>query len=140
MAWVAYFMEFAVTLSRCYGRKMESQPEQGNIDKMSLLASHLERHCYEPMTCKDMARIACLSERQLRRVFASCYQMSPIEYLLNLRIQHAAALLVLTDKTISEIAFSSGFHENSYFCRQFRQKKGMSPMEFRLQGRHDVQL
>ncbi len=132
----AYFMEFIVGLARRYSHEMGRQTELNNIEKIAILASYLEKHCLEPISSIDMVRVAGLSERQLRRLFNKHYQTSPLEYLLRLRIRHAANLLVFTSKTVSEIAFASAFHEDSYFCRRFRKYTGLSPLEYRRQNSH----
>jgi AraC-like DNA-binding protein len=127
----SYFIELVVGLSRLYGHGVKTHPESERIDRMADLASHLERHFLEPISCEEMSRIASVSDRQLRRLFAKYYHTSPFDYVLRLRLQRAAAQLVSSGKTVAEVAFSSGFNDSNYFCRQFRKMIGLSPVQYR---------
>ena len=56
--------------------------------------------------------------------------MSPVEYVRNLRINRAALLLGKKELTISEIAFNTGFSDQSYFGACFKKQMGMTPSEY----------
>ena len=51
-----------------------------------------------------------------------------------MRMQKAKALLVGTDRPITDIAFDVGCHDSTYFSTAFRKHEGMSPREYRKQG------
>jgi transcriptional regulator GlxA family with amidase domain len=57
--------------------------------------------------------------------------MSPIEYLLALRLQEARRLLTSTELTLSAIALNTGFFDQSHFTKRFRKMTGMTPTQFR---------
>lgn len=54
-------------------------------------------------------------------------------YIQRIRIQGATLALDTTALNISEIAYSSGFADPAYFARVFKQHKGMTPQEYRVQ-------
>jgi signal transduction histidine kinase/ligand-binding sensor domain-containing protein/DNA-binding response OmpR family regulator len=56
--------------------------------------------------------------------------MSPVEYVKNVRINRAALLLVKKELSISEIAFNTGFSDQSYFGACFKKQIGMTPTEY----------
>lgn len=58
--------------------------------------------------------------------------MSPIGYLLKLRLHKAAAMLSISDLSIAAVAFRCGFEDSNYFSRQFRREFDQSPSRFRL--------
>ena len=89
----------------------------------------------ERVTMRDLARAAGMSERSLSRSFHSALGQSPIEYLLNVRLQRAEELLLAGPTPISQIAFEVGFGDANYFTRQFRKRRGLSPRQFRKQYR-----
>lgn len=72
-----------------------------------------------------------LSEGHFRRLFKEIYHVSPIEYIINLRLEHAKNLLLNTTQGLADIAEFSGFSDNAYFFRQFKNKVGNTPSEFR---------
>ncbi len=57
-------------------------------------------------------------------------------YLNNMRLNHAKKMLEDIDRTINEVALSSGFSDQSYFSKSFLAKYGITPSEYRR--REDV--
>ncbi len=80
---------------------------------------------------KALAEELNISYSWFRKVFKNHVGMAPNQYKIHLNIQYASELLIKTPDTIKEIAFKAGFDSISYFCRQFKQKMGMSPTDFR---------
>ena len=58
---------------------------------------------------------------------------TPFEYLNEYRIEKAAGKLRLTDMSVTDIAFSSGFSDLSYFIKTFKKIKGVSPGKYRAE-------
>ncbi|MEE1198283.1 MAG: helix-turn-helix transcriptional regulator [Acutalibacteraceae bacterium] len=56
---------------------------------------------------------------------------SPIQFILKIRIERAKELLDFTDKSIADIAESSGFQDQNYFARIFKKQVGLSPTQYR---------
>jgi len=56
--------------------------------------------------------------------------MSPVEYVRNVRINRAALLLAKKELSISEIAYNTGFTDQSYFGACFKKQIGMTPTEY----------
>ena len=63
--------------------------------------------------------------------------MTPFQYLVNFRINQSINLLSHSNKSISEIAYSCGFHDSSYYCKIFRQYNGVSPQQYRNNKRYN---
>ena len=61
--------------------------------------------------------------------------MSPIQYVIDLRIDFASHLLQSRLYTISEVATKSGFTDPKYFSRVFKARFGLTPKEY--QQRYD---
>jgi YesN/AraC family two-component response regulator len=59
------------------------------------------------------------------------------DYLTDLRMQKSITFLLKSNKKISEIAEKIGIPNQSYFNRLFKKKFGISPMEYRRQGKAD---
>ena len=54
-----------------------------------------------------------------------------IIYLQNLRLNKAKELLITTDDKVGEIAHKTGFSDERYFGKLFKQCEGMTPSEYR---------
>ncbi len=126
----AYFMELVVGLARRYEQGSPSGRSEG-LELAAKAASHLERHFLEELSLESLARSLSVSGRHLRRVFSKHCRISPMEYLMRLRVRHAASLLEGSELRVSEIAFRSGFGDSNYFARQFRRVAGVSPRQYR---------
>jgi AraC family L-rhamnose operon transcriptional activator RhaR/AraC family L-rhamnose operon regulatory protein RhaS len=78
-----------------------------------------------------LAKLAKMSERSFFRKFKKTVGCSPVDYLTNVRIQHAVKLLNNSNLTISEIATKCGFINNSYFSCIFKKVLGTTPRSFK---------
>jgi len=63
--------------------------------------------------------------------FKKTIQMSFVEYLNNVRIEHSKHLLRTENLKISDVAYITGFKEPSYFCTVFKRIEGVSPNIYR---------
>ena len=72
-----------------------------------------------------------LSRRQLQRKLRDASNISPSEFIRNMRLERAAQLLDSDAGTVAEIAYKVGFSKPSHFSELFRKKFGKSPTEYR---------
>ena len=72
-----------------------------------------------------------LSADYLRHEFKKHYGVSPIQYLINRRIEYAKFLLNTSKTSIKEIAYQCGFENEFYFSRIFKRFTGASPKSYR---------
>ncbi len=93
--------------------------------------AHLNRHYTEDVSVKELAKVAHYSPAQFRRLFKEVTQMSPSDYIMNVRINASKTLLTTTDRRISDIAAETGFFDHSHFIRTFRRIVGRTPAKYR---------
>jgi AraC-like DNA-binding protein len=79
----------------------------------------------------DLAKEAGYSVDHFSRVFLKITGQRPQDYVINARIERSRQLLAESDLTIGGVAESVGFQDIFYFSRQFRQRTGQTPTEFR---------
>ncbi len=128
--WVlAKFMELVVYLSREY----EAETAQPVTLPLANAVSYMENHFRNEITSEQLAQISGLSLRHFTRVFKEVYQVSPIQYLISLRMEYACTLLQTTLQSITEVAYESGFHDSNYFSKQFKREFGITPLQYRKQ-------
>jgi AraC family transcriptional regulator len=72
-----------------------------------------------------------MSTPQLVRHFKTVFGRTPYQYLIDIRLRHAAYLLMQTKDDIRDITWASGFNDPSAFCRAFRAAYGTSPGQYR---------
>lgn len=74
-----------------------------------------------------------LSRRSLEKRFIMTTGYPVYEYIYNQRIEKFTQKLLETDMTIFEIALDLGLSDSKNIARQFKQIKGVTPMEYRKQ-------
>ncbi|MET3938001.1 AraC family L-rhamnose operon regulatory protein RhaS [Paenibacillus sp. PvP094] len=124
------FTELVVYLSRHYDTQ-EKGMEGNHLMHLANAISYMEDHYLEPLTLEEIAGKSNISVRHLNRIFRSYYQMTPIAYMLTLRLERACSLLKHSSLTITQISYECGFNDSNYFTRQFRKAYGVSPKVYR---------
>jgi AraC-like DNA-binding protein len=79
-------------------------------------------------TC--LAKQIGISEVYLRKLFSAHYNITPKQYVLDVRIRKAKQMLRDTPFTIATIAEACGFSSVYHFCRAFKQRTGLTPTEY----------
>ena len=72
-----------------------------------------------------------VSKNHLVELFKREYSVTPMKYINTLRIEKAQELLLTSDRSILDIALSSGFGNLSSFYEAFRKKNSMTPKDYR---------
>jgi AraC-like DNA-binding protein len=84
-----------------------------------------------PLRVRDIADAAGMSSDRLERIMRRVLNVTPKQFLLRTRLDHAAMLLVTTDRPIAEIAADCGFFDQSQLTRQFGRHVGLPPNRYR---------
>lgn len=108
-----------------------SDPLPRDRARLDKVLDHLHAHYAEPIRLETLAELAAMSASQLQRAFKRSTRSTVSSYLAQLRIGHACALLLDGNRPIAQIAEATGYRQQSYFTRQFRALKGMTPLAFR---------
>lgn len=103
----------------------------GPYEDLKPAVEHLNNHFTESITVETLAARVHLSSSQFQRRFRALFQTSPMQYLLQLRIDSACQQLQRTDASIGTIAMNHGFYDQSAFCRQFQKRVGLTPRQYR---------
>jgi AraC-like DNA-binding protein len=85
----------------------------------------------EAVDVDDMAAAAGLSRAHFSREFRRAFGVSPHEYLLTRRLERAATLLRMTDRSVADICFSVGLQSVGSFTSSFGRTYGMTPTAYR---------
>jgi AraC-like DNA-binding protein len=85
----------------------------------------------EPLGVADMAAAAGLSRAHFSREFRRTFGVSPHAYLLTRRLERAAALLRVTDRSVAEICLDVGLTSVGSFTTSFTRTYGVPPTAYR---------
>ncbi|MBQ3372104.1 MAG: helix-turn-helix transcriptional regulator [Oscillospiraceae bacterium] len=91
----------------------------------------IEKNFDGSVTIENIAESASVSTSTCLRLFGNVLGTTPIAFLVEYRLRRAVEELKHADgRTISEIAYSCGFSDASYFNRCFRKEYGITPTEY----------
>ena len=86
-----------------------------------------------PWTVGEMAEKVNVSVSHLNRLFKTEYDLSPTQYLQELRLERVAYLLENSFLSIKEIRCCTGFSDKTIFIKIFKKKYGKTPIDFKRQ-------
>lgn len=83
------------------------------------------------ITLDDLSSELNISKFYLSRLIKSQIGISPIQYIINQRMNQAKIMLTSTNLSINEIALYTGFDNSTFFSNTFKKHMGTSPSNFR---------
>ncbi len=132
--WESFTVGYLYELLTIIARKFALRHNRISHENESLIASAC-RQIYEnlasPPSISELSAGCCLSVSRFSHLFTEVMKKSPNEYITGLRMDRACELLEASDLPIQEIADIVGFADRNFFSRQFRNRFGCSPREFR---------
>jgi len=129
-------MELFVLISRALKMEWESSIKNKSPKIKELIqvsVNYIHNNYERDISLKDIAQYVFLSTSYFTRAFKEEMGISPISYLLKLRIERAKELLKETDKKISDIALSVGFSNQQRFNDIFKKYVKLTPLQYRKQ-------
>ena len=137
LAGLMQLLELLDELSRRPYRQLNQQvviPEEFHSDlRLNRILELLHHNLNQgrALTLTEAAQAAHMTPPAFSKYFHERLGKSFIEYLLKIKIDRAATLLASGERTILEVAYSSGFNNLSNFNRHFRTFHGCTPSQFR---------
>lgn len=112
---------------------LEVGKQSKSTKDISFIKHYLETYYHESIQLEDLASMTHLSRFYISHSFKKEIGMSPMEYLIDIRIKESKILLRTTNYSISQVADIVGFTTPTYFSKQFRKSTGISPTDYREQ-------
>ena len=102
-----------------------------NSRRVEKALEHMNGNFDKQISLTEVAKLVNMSDVAFSRFFKTRTGNNFIDSLIEIRLGHAARLLIDTTHSIGEIAYRCGFNNMSNFNRVFKKKKGCTPKEFR---------
>lgn len=115
----------------------QAQPaaDTQNANVIERAITRIQNEFERAMDMRLLAQEFGVSYSWFRHSFTAHTGLSPHQYLLELRFVRARSLLAETDLSVKEIAMQTGFEDELYFSRLFRQRLNLSPSQWRSRSR-----
>ena len=112
-------------------QKHSGMMTDSKIDEIKSIIDYINKNYQKKITLSDLAELTHMSKIHVCRKFTELSGISPINYLINVRIERSCILLKETGMSIGDIAMECGFSGFSYYSEIFRKIMGCSPKEYR---------
>jgi AraC-like DNA-binding protein len=83
------------------------------------------------LSLSEFARLTHFSLASFKREFKKVFSTTPGKWLMDKRLDYAGRMLSTSSKSISDVAFESGFENTTHFSRVFKQKFHESPLHYK---------
>lgn len=91
----------------------------------------VQESIYKNISVENLALMCNMSTSTFKREFKKTFELSPMQWIVNKKLDRAVVLLKTTDKYVQDIAYECGFENYIHFSRRFKARFGKSAIEFR---------
>lgn len=105
-------------------------PPNDKLEKVKSAMLLIEEGYASKITLDELAAACGLSPNYFCRYFKEIVGQTPIEYITVYRIEAACEMLAGGEKNVTDVCFSCGFNDLSYFIHVFKKHMGVSPREY----------
>ena len=102
-----------------------------NVTLQREMISYIQEHYDEKITLQMLAEEFHLSEKYISEYFKEHFSIGFMQYVGHLRMTKAKHLLLDTDLSVTDVAFSCGFNSVNLFIRKFKELYQMTPLQYR---------
>ena len=95
------------------------------------IEEYIDEHYTDNITLQTLSDLTFMNKYYLVHAFKNYKGVSPINYLIDKRIEESQHLLTTTNYPVSKISDQIGFSSQSYFSQVFRKRTGLTPNEYR---------
>lgn len=119
--------------SRCLSGEKSYNADYIYMDsvRMEKLIEFMNANFHRPVRLAEAASLVNMAETAFSRFFKAKTGINFVDFLNDIRLGHAARLLIDTKDPVTEIAVACGFTNISNFNRTFKREKGITPKDFR---------
>jgi AraC-like DNA-binding protein len=99
--------------------------------KLKNSVKYMNQHYDQTLSLMQIAKAAAISKHHYLRQFKNAYEITPIQYLTNIRLKNATRLLKAKKLSIAQIGHQCGFENESAFIRVFKSRFSTTPLQFK---------
>ena len=129
---LAALLEITAILSENYLTENRNAKSQ---ERLAPVFDYIEKNFAEDIPISSLSRLLNVCDDHFIRLFKNTTNKSPVKYINDVRIEKAMKLLINTDQTVAEIAYKTGFSDQSYMTRCFKSALKTTPVRYRKSAR-----
>lgn len=112
-------------------KNLEFETVSANSSLPSEITAYVEKNYKEDITIKHLAKAFGYHPSYIAHIFCDQLKVPFRTYLGSLRSEYAATQIKTTDKSLTEIAYDSGFNSLNTFCRCFKKHYSLTPSQYK---------
>jgi len=112
-------------------RNIYLQGHSRTNETVSQILNYLNDNFHEAVTLNDLSKEIGLSTFRIAHLVKEVTGKTVLQHIHQLRVQEAQRLLEQSDLSCTDIAYETGFGDQSYFIKQFRKWMGITPSRYR---------
>ncbi len=109
----------------------QQRSKSGKQIDLDAARAFMNEHLHGQLNLDSLAAHSKLSKYHFSKRFKALTGHSPIQYFINLKMQHACYLLDASVQSIKQVAAALGYDDAYYFSRLFKKVMGLSPDQYR---------
>jgi AraC-like DNA-binding protein len=95
------------------------------------VVGYIDANLDSSIRTNQLAAVLSLSVSYFSHAFKNTFGVTPLVYVARRRIESARQIMLTTDSSLTDIAHSHGFCDQSHFIRTFRRQIGVTPQAWR---------
>lgn len=133
----AYLIDYYMNqlLFHLYQEELRLSSQEKPHKSLDWVRQNMENSWNKNLPLDYYVRLSGYSKSRFCHLFQELYQISPIQFLHRLRLQHLCYQLIETDSPVKELMIEHGFINEQSFFRAFKRYTGDTPMEYRRKHR-----
>lgn len=121
------FHEMLYELLQCLEHSEKGETELWSLEQS---VRYMEQQFREKISREQLAAATGISSSHYSVAFKQLTGYSPNHYMTTLRVHHAMELLLQGKETLREVAIKTGYKDEFYLSRRFKQHTGISPSNY----------
>ena len=99
--------------------------------QIARVRAFIDKNLHGTIHIRDLSAVVRRSAAHFARSFKHSFGEPPHAYVMRRRFEKACHLMIASSESLSQIALSVGFSDQSHFCKRFKQALGQSPSNWR---------
>ncbi|HET9685738.1 MAG TPA: AraC family transcriptional regulator [Pseudolabrys sp.] len=104
--------------------------------QIARVRAFIDENLHQTIHTRDLSAVARRSAAHFARSFKHTFGESPHAYVMRRRLEKVCHLMMTSPDSLSQIALSAGFSDQSHLCKRFKQALGQSPSNWRRE--HEI--
>ncbi len=123
------FNLIVINVCKFFSKQTSGRPK--TLLKISAAIDFIEQNFEKPISNELLSNITNLTPGSFRYSFKKVTGLSPIDYIIRMRIEKSADLMSKNSRMrVIDAAFQSGFENSAYFTKKFKEIIGMTPIDY----------